>query len=168
MTSALCFLSDWTDRLTRWLLVPIGVLFVAVVFLAVLTRYVFRAPIITSIELARIGFAWCAFLGAVMCLKREKHTQFLFLLDRFRGRARHCLDTGIAALSLGFFAVVTFKGVQMVQAVQDTYFPALGWSQVWLYLPVPVCCACMFVHTTAQLARDVQALLRPAEQGGRS
>jgi TRAP-type C4-dicarboxylate transport system permease small subunit len=168
MASALSHLSDWTDRFTRWLLVPMAALFVAVVFLAVLTRYVFRAPIITSIELARIGFVWCAFLGAVVCLKREKHTQFLFLLDRFRGRTRLWLDTWIAALSLGFFAVVTFKGVQMVQAVQDTYFPALGWSQVWLYLPVPVCCACMLVHTTALLARDVQALVRAGERGGRS
>jgi TRAP-type C4-dicarboxylate transport system permease small subunit len=168
VTSALCRLSDWTDRFTRWLLVPIGVLFVAVVFLAVLTRYVFRAPIITSIELARIGFVWCAFLGAAVCLKREKHTQFLFLLDRLRGKARLRLTICIALLSLGFFAVVTLKGLQMVRAVQDTYFPALGWSQVWLYLPVPVCCACMLIHITALLARDVRALLQADTRGAGS
>ena len=168
MVRVLVTLSDWTDRLTRWLLVPAGMLFVGVVFLAVLTRYVFRAPIITSIELARVGFVWCAFLGAAVCLKREKHTQFLFLLDRFRGKARLWLDSLIAVLSAGFFAVVTFKGLQMVQAVQDTYFPALGWSQVWLYLPVPVCCACMLIHATAVLARDVGALAQADDKGGAS
>jgi len=152
--------SDWTDRLARILLVPIGIAFIAVVFLGVLTRYVFHAPIITSVELARIGFVWSAFLGAAVCLKGEKHTQFLFLLDRLHGRAGAAVRVLIALLSVGFFAVVTFKGVQMVQAVRETYFPALGLSQIWLYLPVPLCCAFMLVHAMAFLARDLQRLLQ--------
>ena len=158
-------LSDWTDRLARFLLVPIGIGFIAVVFLGVLTRYVFRAPIITSVELARIGFVWSAFLGAAICLKNEKHTRFLFLLDRLRGLASAAVKIAIALLSVGFFSLVTVKGIQMVQAVADTYFPALGWSQVWLYLPVPVCCSFMLVHSVAFLARDFQSVLRARGAG---
>jgi TRAP-type C4-dicarboxylate transport system permease small subunit len=152
--------SDWTDRLARILLVPIGIGFIGVVFLGVLTRYVFRAPIITSVELARIGFVWSVFLGAAVCLKNEKHTQFLFLLDRLRGTPRGALQVTISLLSVGFFFVVTVKGIQMAHAVLDTYFPALGCSQVWLYLPVPVCCAFMLAHSAAFLARDIQAVIR--------
>ncbi len=158
-------LSDWTDRVARLLLVPIGIGFIAVVFLGVLTRYVFRAPIITSVELARIGFVWSAFLGAAVCLKNEKHTQFLFLLDQLRGTPRAAVQVTTSLLSVGFFSVVTVKGIQMVQAVQDTYFPALGWSQIWLYLPVPICCAFMLVQSVAFLARDVQRLI-DAKGGG--
>lgn len=157
--------SDWTDRLARVILVPIGIGFIGVVFLGVLTRYVFRAPIITSVELARIGFVWSAFLGAAICLKSEKHTQFLFLLDRLRGRVRGVARALIAVLSVGFFSMVTYKGIQMVQAVQDTYFPALGWSQIWLYLPVSVCCAFMLVHSVAFLARDIQGVIRARGEG---
>lgn len=157
--------SDWTDRLARILLVPIGIGFIGVVFLGVLTRYVLRAPIITSVELARIGFVWSAFLGAAVCLKNEKHTQFLFLLDKLRGTPRGAVQVTIALLSVGFFSVVTLKGIQMVQAVQDTYFPALGWSQMWLYLPVPVCCAFMLVHSVAFLARDIQGVIRARGEG---
>jgi TRAP-type C4-dicarboxylate transport system permease small subunit len=150
--------SDWTDRLARVLLVPIGIGFIGVVFLGVLTRYVFRAPIITSVELARIGFVWAAFLGAAVCLKQEKHTQFLFLLDRLAGRARAATLVVIDLISLGFFCLLVFKGIQMVQAVRETFFPALGWSQLWLYLPLPVCAACMLVHALAFLARDLRVL----------
>lgn len=148
-------LSDWTDQVARLLLVPIGIGFITLVFLGVLTRYVFRAPIISSVELARIGFVWCAFLGAAVCLKSEKHTQFLFLLERLRGTARGVARMIIALLSMGFFSLVTVKGIQMVQAVQDTYFPALGWSQVWLFLPVPICCAFMLIHSVALMAREL-------------
>lgn len=158
-------LSDWTDRLARLLLVPLGVGFIVVVFLAVLTRYVFRAPIITSVELARIGFVWCAFLGAAICMKQEKHTQFLFLLDRATGILKRLIRTTIALLSVGFFALVTVKGTQMVHAVQDTFFPALGWSQLWLYLPLPLCSAFMLIHAVAFLARDLHGVMGTGKDG---
>ncbi len=159
-------MSDWADRLARMLLVPIGVCFISVVFLGVLTRYVFHAPIVSSIELARISFVWAAFLGAAICFKSEKHTQFAFVLDAVSIRVRLCLKVVIAALCLGFFAFLMVKGAQMVQMVEATYFPALGWSQLWLYLPLPLSACCMFLHSLAFLGRDVSALLREAGQGG--
>jgi TRAP-type C4-dicarboxylate transport system permease small subunit len=71
----------------------------------------------------------------------------------------------IALLSVSFFSFVTAKGIQMAHAVLDTYFPALGWSQIWLYLPVPVCCAFMLVHSAAFLARDIQGVIRARGEG---
>jgi TRAP-type C4-dicarboxylate transport system permease small subunit len=159
-------MSDWADRLARLLLVPIGICFISVVFLGVLTRYVFHAPIVSSIELARISFVWAAFLGAAICFKGEKHTQFGFLLDAVSARARASLKVAIALLCLGFFAFLVVKGVQMTQMVEATYFPALGWSQLWLYLPLPVSACCMFLHALAFLGRDLNALLHVAMRGG--
>ncbi len=158
--------SDWTDRLARALLVPIGIGFIFIVFLGVLARYVFQAPIIPSVELARIGFVWSAFLGAAICLKGERHTQFLFLLDKLVGRPRRTVIVAIDLISVGFFLLLVPKGLEMVRAVQDTYFPALGWSQLWLYLPLPLSGAFMLVHATAFLARDVSALIRVTAGAG--
>jgi TRAP-type C4-dicarboxylate transport system permease small subunit len=153
---------------SRIVLVPIGIGFILVVFLGVLTRYVFHAPIITSVELARIGFVWSAFLGAAICLKSERHTQFLFLLDRLRGPIKEVVRAVIALVSVGFFLFLTLLGVRMVQAVQDTYFPALGWSQLWMYVPLPLCSGIMFVHSVAFLARDLRGLFAGTRQGAGS
>jgi TRAP-type C4-dicarboxylate transport system permease small subunit len=166
VVSSLRRLSDGADRTARILLVPIGIAFILVVFLGVLTRYVLHAPIVSSIELARISFVWAAFLGASICFKGEKHTQFSFLLDALSGRARATLKVGIALLSVGFFAFLVAKGAQMTQLVQASYFPALGWSQLWLYLPLPVCGAFMLCHALAFLARDLSALARGGGPGG--
>lgn len=160
--------SDWADRLARVLLVPIGIGFILIVFLGVLTRYVFLAPIITSVELARIGFVWSAFLGAAICLKSERHTRFLFLLDRLRGPGKRVIRAIIALISTCFFLFLTLKGLQMVQAVRNTYFPALGCSQLWLYLPLPLCSGLMLVHSIAYLARDLRGLLTGNRQGAGS
>ncbi len=159
-------LSDWADRLARLLLVPIGVCFISVVFLGVLTRYVLHAPIVSSIELARISFVWAAFLGAAVCFKGEKHTQFAFLLDAVSARTRAAFKVAIASLCLAFFAFLVVKGLEMVQMVEATFFPALGWSQLWLYLPLPLSACCMFLHALAFLGRDLGTLLREMEQGG--
>ena len=72
----------------------------------------------------------------------------------------------IALLSVGFFAFLMVKGAQMTQLVQATYFPALGWSQLWLYLPLPLCAAFMLCHALAFLARDLRVLARGGEPGG--
>jgi TRAP-type C4-dicarboxylate transport system permease small subunit len=157
--------SDWADKLARLLLVPIGIGFILIVFLGVVTRYVLHMPIITSVELARIGFVWAAFLGAAVCLKQEKHTQFLFLLDKLTGRPQVLLRVAIDLISAGFFVFLVVKGIEMVQAVEETYFPALGWSQLWLYLPMPLCALFMSIHAVAFLARDLQGLIRDAGRG---
>jgi len=151
-------LSDWADRIVRVILVPVGALFIFVVFLGVLSRYVFHAPVVSSVELARVGFVWSVFLGAAVTLKNERHTQFAFLLDAVGPGTRRVLRVVIDLLSVVFFGFLVVKGVQMVQAVEATYFPALGWSQLWLYLPLPFCASFMLMHTLAFLARDVAVL----------
>ncbi len=163
MFSLLRSVSEWADWIARALLVPIGVGFVLIVFLGVLTRYVFQAPIITSVELARIGFVWAAFLGAAVCVKGERHTQFLFLLDKAGGSGKRVMKVVIDCISIGFFLFLVIEGVRMTLAVRATYFPALGWSQLWLYAPLPVSAAIMLLHGVAFLARDLLGLDREGE-----
>lgn len=164
MVRILDTLSDWTDWVTRLLAVPIGTAFILIVFFGVLTRYVFRAPIITSIELARLGFVWSCFLGAALGVKRQKHIQFVFLVENVGGVGRRLIRTVVCALSSAFFLFLVIKGSEMVQAVQGTYFPALGFSQVWLYLPLPLSGLAMLIHGLAFLARDMRALLGAPER----
>jgi TRAP-type C4-dicarboxylate transport system permease small subunit len=155
-------LSDTVDRAVWLLAVPVGLATVLIVFFEVLMRYVFRAPLITSVELSRIGFVWSCFLGAALGVKRARHIRFVFLIERLPGLGRRLLGGAVALVSIGFFLVVLVQGVQMVQRVADTYFPALGLSQLWLYLPLPLTAACMLIHTVAALAAELQPPRRPA------
>lgn len=151
--------SDWVDRFVKIITIPIGIGTILIIFFEVLMRYVFRAPIITSIELARIGFVWSCFLGATICVKQEKHIKFVFLIDKFGDLGKKVIRIFISLLSAGFFIFLLVKGIQMVQAVQDTYFPALGYSQLWLYLPLPLCALFMLIHAVFFLMRDIKDLI---------
>jgi len=156
-------LSELTDRLVRILLVPFALFTILIVFFEVLMRYVFRAPIITSVELARLGFVWSCFFGATVCFKRQKHIQFLFFTENFGRRGKRIVQATVDLLSLGFFLFLMVKGIQMAEAVEPTYFPALGWSQLWLYLPLPLNALFMLIHTIARLGDQLSATVPPRE-----
>lgn len=156
-------LSDWTDDLVQIVAIPVGIATICLVFFEVLMRYVFLAPLITSVELARIGFVWSCFLGAALGVKREKHIRFIFLLERLPPGGATALRLLVGGLTCGFFLLILVYGVQMTQRVQGTYFPALGISQVWLYLPLPFSAAAMLVHGAALLGREIAACRTRAE-----
>lgn len=165
MSTRLRRLSDWIDTATRLLAVPIGITTVLIVFFEVLMRYVFRAPLITSVELARLGFVWSCFLGAALGVKRGSHIRFVFFLEKCGPVGGALLQVGVSLLCTAFFGFLVVKGVEMTQRVYDTFFPALGFSQLWLYLPLPVSAAVMLVHGLAFVAADLTALR--SQTGGR-
>ncbi len=148
-------LSDGADALVRLAAIPVGIGTILVVFFEVLMRYVFRAPLITSVEWARLGFVWSCFLGAALGVKRARHIRFVFLLERLPPLAARALNAAVSAVCAAFFLLLVVQGLAMVQRVADSYFPALGISQLWLYLPLPVTGACMLVHALAGLAGDL-------------
>ena len=158
-------LSDGADTFTRFLAVPIGILTILIVFFEVLMRYVFRAPLVTSVELARLGFAWSCFLGAALGVKRGSHIRFVFLLERCGVLGGRILQFGVSLLCTAFFGLLVLKGVEMTQRVYETYFPALGISQLWLYLPLPVSAGIMLVHGLTFVAADLSALCSARTEG---
>ena len=158
MSARLRRLSDWIDTATRLLAVPIGIATVLIVFFEVLMRYVFRAPLVTSVEVARLGFVWSCFLGAALGVKRHAHIRFVFFLEKCGPVAGALLQLSVSLLCTAFFAFLMVKGVEMTERVYDTFFPALGFSQLWLYLPLPVSAAIMLIHGVTFVAADLAAL----------
>lgn len=165
MSAGLGRISDWVDTGTRCLAVPIGIATVLIVFFEVLMRYVFRAPLITSVELARLGFVWSCFLGAALGVKRGAHIRFVFFLEKCGPVVGASLRLGVSLLCTAFFGFLVVQGIEMTQRVYETFFPALGFSQLWLYLPLPVSGTIMLVHGCAFMAADLAAL-RSARAGG--
>ena len=150
--------SDATDRVTRWALFPIAVAFILIVFGGVMTRFVFRTPMVSSEEFARITFLWICFLGAAICVKQETHIRFE-LLDNLLGRARPVFNLAITLVSIGFYLFLIVKGMELFLHVLPTMFPASGISQAWMYGVLPLSCVLMMVHSAYFILRDASMLV---------
>src|SRR3954468_23422112 len=82
-------------------LAEIGVLLGGVV-----SRYVFRRPLVWSDELASILFLWLAMLRAVVAFRRAEHMRMTAFVAMSSPRVRAFLETAALAAGLIFVAVL--------------------------------------------------------------
>jgi TRAP-type C4-dicarboxylate transport system permease small subunit len=153
-------LSSGCNRLTEFVLVPIVIIFVVIVFASVLTRYVFNYPVIESVELARLAFIWTILLAIAIGVYRRAHVAVYNLRDMLPLSWQEIVAVVVHLLSAGFGALMFWYGIQLTLRIWPTSFPTLGWSQGLLYLPLAVSGALIVVHGLSQ-ALNAQKASRP-------
>ncbi len=123
----------------------------AVVFLQVVSRYVFNYPFDWPEELARYLFVWVALLGAALALRRGAHFSIDALLKRLPAKRRLIISLLIHT-TLGIFTlVVSVKGFQLALRVREQLSPGMEVSMTYAYLSVPVSFAIMFKYIFSQI-----------------
>ncbi|MDE2363104.1 MAG: TRAP transporter large permease subunit [Hyphomicrobiales bacterium] len=100
----------------------------AILFVGILARAVFKHPIIWSDELASILFLWLAMLGAVIAVQKGAHMRLTFFVGALSPRARDWLETlAIGAMAL-FLAMLIHPCLDYLEDQGFVETPALGWS----------------------------------------
>jgi TRAP-type C4-dicarboxylate transport system permease small subunit len=135
--------------------VACGALMVAitgVVFLQVVSRYVFSYPFDWPEELARYLFIWVALLGAALALKRGAHFSIDALVKRLPARWRRVVPLLIQATLGVFTLVVSLKGFQLAMRVGEQLSSGMEISMTYPYLSVPVSFAVMFKYIVAEIS----------------
>jgi len=126
--------------------VALMVAITAVVFLQVISRYVFNYPFDWPEEMARYLFVWVALLGAALALRRGAHFSIDALVKRFPASWRLIVPLLIHT-TLGIFTlVVSVKGFQLALRVREQLSPGMEISMAYAYLSVPVSFAIMFKY----------------------
>ncbi len=135
--------------------VACGALMVAitgVVFLQVVSRYVFSYPFDWPEELARYLFIWVALLGAALALKRGAHFSIDALVKRLPAKWRRIVPLLIQTTLGVFTLVVSLKGFQLAMRVGEQLSSGMEISMTYPYLSVPVSFAVMFKYIVAEIS----------------
>ncbi|MDQ2083427.1 TRAP transporter small permease [Xanthobacteraceae bacterium Astr-EGSB] len=118
----------------------------ALMFVAVIFRYVFNSPFTWTEELILIAFSWIVFLGASACLPAHA----LLRVDAFVRIAPKPIQdlAGIAAVACMLFilGVFVWYGFAYTFAVWPDEFPMLGLSFGWGFLSLPVASCFAIIH----------------------
>ncbi len=139
-------LSGFCNRLTELALLPIAAVFVAIIFVSVLTRYVFNYPIIESVELARLAFVWTILLAIAVGVFRHAHVAIYNFRDCLPLAWRVVVARVVHLATAAFGALMLWYGIKLAMRVWATSFPTLGWSQAWLYVPLALSGALIALH----------------------
>lgn len=81
-----------------------------VLFLQVISRYVFNAAFSWSEELALILFVWSIYLGACAAIRKHQHLRLEIVIDKLKPKARLVIDL-IGNFVFASFNVIIMFGV---------------------------------------------------------
>jgi TRAP-type C4-dicarboxylate transport system permease small subunit len=112
---------------------------VAIIFYAVIMRYVFHRPPAWSEESSRFMFIWMIMLSTVLVTHEQSHIQITVFVDLLPKRLRFILLTLTRLLMTVFCFVMVQQGVKIYPIVAEASSPTFGISMGWLYLSIPVC-----------------------------
>ena len=136
-------------------------LLVVLVFVPAVTR-TFNRPIIWSIEIAQLLFAWLAFLGANQAMRAGAHIG----VDVLTRHLPPPLRKAVALFNLGviaaFLAALLWYGIELTFVSVDRRFMTTNLSFAFATVAAPLGAALLLLTTTGRIA----ALLRGGPDGG--
>ena len=147
------------DHLEEYFLISSLMVSVALVFLQVTMRYVFRNSLSWSEELARYLFLWQIWVGASFAVKEHRHLRIEVLRDCFRGRARQGFELAVLLVWFGFSLFLALKGFELARMLfqRGQVSPAMQIPMAYAYASVPVGCGLMAVRLLGEMAKILRS-----------
>lgn len=148
-------------RANRAIVVIMMSVMATLVFINVITRYIFNFSIIWAEEVSQYLMVWIAYLGAGLAIRQGRHVAIDMFQDRLRAPLGRALRAATAGMILVFLAVLTVLGFQFVAFawVQET--PVLNISLGIPYLAVPIGAMLFVLHLLFVFRGYVQRQFEP-------
>lgn len=125
------------DKVLVALTVITLVVLVAVVFGAVVMRYVFNAPLIFSFDLSTLLFAWIVFVGLAIADRDDAHMGLDLVAKVGNETIRQVLIFVRLTLVLALSVYLAWVGWQLYMRT-GAQISSLRISAKWLYLSMPI------------------------------
>ncbi len=117
-----------------------------IIFVQVISRYVFNSSLTWSEEVGRYVLIWITFLGASIGVKRYSHIGIDFLYEKFSLNGKKILKTIIILMGLIFSFIMFFYGWKLAYMVRFQKSSALLIPMTVPYSALPVSGILIFIH----------------------
>lgn len=124
----------------------LAVLFVVLVFLQVIFRYLLKSPIQWSEELIVLLFQWTIFLGAAVSVKYDMHFRLDFLTRHLTARTRSYTEILASLIMIAVAVTMVVKGVAMVWLTRNATFATIKMSRGVSYVNIPISGMLMIIY----------------------
>lgn len=147
-------LDAWLEKGLFYLSGILLMVIAGAVFYAVTARYVFNEPPLWADEAPRAFFLWMTYLGIIVATKRGQNIRVTHFIDQIAPYPRLLLETFMHILVLIMLAALVWYNIPVLQLQSGGSMLSTGWSFVWLYAPVSVGCAMMFIYQAKLMIRS--------------
>ena len=153
------FLNRFVEDVCFFLVIVLTV----VVFFQVFNRFILKAPLAWTEELAMLLFQWVVFLGAAVGVKRMGHFGIDLVVAKLPPKTRQRLEL-LVPLAIGAIAVtLIIEGFSLLKLTQFQLYSTMPMSHAWATVPMPISGVLMILYLVQQQVR-----IRSKKEGGRS
>lgn len=135
------------NRIERMLCVWLLSAIVGLVFIAAIMRTL-GYPIIWSVDMAQLLFAWLTMLAANQTFHHGQHASVDILTRRLSASAKEILFTGFDILMVGVLLVLLWFGIELFMANPQRKLGSTTIAYRWVTLSVPVGAGLMIITLT--------------------
>lgn len=134
--------------------VALMILLVLDVWLGVMVRYALPFEWTFTEELARYLMIWMALLAVSSGISHREHIGVLLVFERLPPRARKWLAVAFDLVAFGFFAIIFFYGLGMVERGFSRYTMIDGIPKAYPFMGVPLAAAMACLQLMLVTAHD--------------
>ncbi len=143
-------------RIIELLLLVLMILLVAITFLQVVCRFVFKIPISWSQETVQFCFVWIIFLGSALAVKENTHLMLDMLTSRLPAAAQKVLRVLILVLILACGGVLLAGGADYCLRTWDKTMIAMPLPAWCLNISAPLCAVLLILFALERLAAELR------------
>lgn len=138
------------NRIERLLCVILLAAIVGLVFMAAIMR-TFGVPIIWSVDVAQMLFAWLVMLAANQTFKHSEHAGVDIITRRLSLKMQQAFGSFFDILMISVLSILVWFGVVLFSANPDRTLGSTSISYQWVTLAVPVGSALMIITLLQRL-----------------
>jgi TRAP-type C4-dicarboxylate transport system permease small subunit len=146
------------DGLSRLLAITaLTSLAVIVVALAgqVLFRYLLRAPLAHSDEIAQIALVWLTFTGAAFLYRERAHVEIDFVVDKLPPRAARAVAVTVELAIVASMVLICVQVVAVRDVMERVTYGTLQLPKFWLhFVPLLVSAVATIVFAAEHIIED--------------
>ncbi len=151
---------NYTEKILKFLVATAIGIMLSIVFLQVISRYLFSFTPSFAEELSRYLFVWVVFLSLPLVAKNGGHMAIETLTSRIKGKKLKFCRVLADVFTIIFLFVMIWNSVKMVQIAHFQTSPALVLPMSYVYSVIPFGCAIMCLY----VINDFITLLRTAPE----
>jgi TRAP-type C4-dicarboxylate transport system permease small subunit len=159
-------MKNFWNNLEEYIVIPLLLFAVILIFIQVIMRYVFRSSLYWSEELARYIFLWTVWIGASYATKKVKHLRIKSFTSMFPKRLQKYTEKFVLIIWLGFSVFLLYFGTTLTSRLLlgGQVSPALEIPMGYVYACVPVGCLMMSVRLLERIISEFKTIREHSEE----
>ncbi len=150
-------------RVIKEILIAIGLVLIALVFVGTVLRYIFGLSIIWAYEVSILLLVWTAFLGAAAGVRSNSHVNFDMFVNMVPASGRKWVVLLKDLVVLAFLVMGTWYGYKVLGRTMRQQMQTVNLPVGVLYMAIPVGFVPMILFYLQELLENISS--KPAKTG---